>query len=73
MTKERRDATEAFYHAWVSSSTHVITFGRQLMKLQKKGCTINVIISNKAKMLHFFGQMYKSNYFTAEQMTKYEM
>jgi hypothetical protein len=23
--------------------------------------------------LHFVGQMYKSNYFTEEQMTKYEM
>jgi hypothetical protein len=34
---------------------------------------INVIISNKAKTLHFVGQMYKSNYFTEEQMTKYEM
>jgi hypothetical protein len=34
MTKECTDATEAFYHAWVSSSTHVITFGCQLTKLQ---------------------------------------
>ncbi len=73
MTKKCTDATKAFYHAWVPSSTHVITFGCQLMKLQKKCCTINVIISNKAKMLHFFGQMYKSDYFTEEQMTKYEM
>ena len=24
-------------------------------------------------MLHFVGQMYKSNYFTKEQMTKYEI
>jgi hypothetical protein len=35
--------------------------------------TINVIISNKAKTLHFVGQMYKSNYFTKEQMTKYKI
>jgi hypothetical protein len=34
---------------------------------------INVIISDKAKTLHFVGQMYKSNYFTEEQMTKYEL
>jgi hypothetical protein len=27
MTKECTDATEAFYHTWVPSSTHVITFG----------------------------------------------
>jgi hypothetical protein len=57
----------------VSSATHVITFGCQLTKLQKKCCTINVIISDEAKTLHFVGQMYRSNYFTEEQMTKYEM
>jgi hypothetical protein len=34
---------------------------------------INVIISNEAKTLYFVGQMYKSNYFTEEQMTKYEI
>jgi hypothetical protein len=34
---------------------------------------INVIISNKAKALHFIGQMYKSDYFMEDQMTKYEM
>jgi hypothetical protein len=33
----------------------------------------NVIISNEAKTLHFIGQMYESNYFMEEQMTKYEM
>jgi hypothetical protein len=27
MTRERTDATKAFYHTWVSGSTHVITFG----------------------------------------------
>jgi hypothetical protein len=48
-------------------------FGCQLKKLQKKCCTINVIISDKAKALHFVGQMYKSDYFTEDQMTKYEM
>jgi hypothetical protein len=73
MTKERTNATEAFYQTWVPSTTHVITFGRQLTKQQKKCKTINVIISEEAKTLHFIGQMYKSNYFTKEQMTKYEM
>ncbi len=73
MTKEFTDATKAFYHTWVPSSTHVITFGHQLTKLQKKCCTINVIISDKAKALHFIGQMYKSDYFTEDQMTKYKM
>ncbi len=34
---------------------------------------INVIISDEAKTLHFVGQMYKSNNFTKEQMTKYEI
>jgi hypothetical protein len=73
MTKERMDATKAFYHKWVTSSTYVITFGRQLMKIQKKCCTINVIISDEAKALHFVGQMYKSDYFMEDQMTNYEM
>jgi hypothetical protein len=73
MTKERTDATGAFYHAWVPRSTHVVMFGHQLTKLQKKCCMINVIISNKAKTLHFVGQMYKSNYCMEEQMTKYKM
>ncbi len=27
MTKERADVTEVFYQAWVSSTTHIITFG----------------------------------------------
>ncbi len=53
--------------------THIITFGRQLDKQQKKCKNINVIISDKAKTLHFVGQMYMSNYYTKEQMTKYEM
>ncbi len=73
MTKERTNATEAFYQARVPSTTHVITFGRQLTKQQKKCKTINVIISKEAKTFHFVGQMYKSDYFTEEQMTKYEM
>ena len=34
---------------------------------------INIIISDKAKTLHFVGQMYKSDYLTKEQMTKYEV
>jgi hypothetical protein len=73
MTKEHTDATKAFHHTWVPSSTHVITFGCQLTKLQKKCRTINFIISDKAKTLHFVGKMYKSDYFTEDQMTKYEM
>ena len=39
----------------------------------KKCKIINVIISEEAKTIHFVGHMYKSNYFTKEQMTKYEM
>jgi hypothetical protein len=35
MMKERTNATEAFYHAWVPNTTHIITFGHQLTKLQK--------------------------------------
>ncbi len=73
MTKERTNATEAFYQAWVPLTTHIITYGRQLDKQQKKCKNINVIILNEAKTLHFVGQMYKSNYCTEEQMTKYEM
>jgi hypothetical protein len=54
-TKERTDATKAFYHAWVPNTTHIIMFGCQLTKLQKKCKTINVIISKEAKTLHFVG------------------
>ncbi len=53
--------------------THIITFGWQLNKKQKICKTINVIIFDEAKTLHFVGQMYKSGYFTEEQMTKYEI
>ena len=73
MTWECTDATEAFHQAWVPNMTHIITFDRHLTKQQKKCKTINVIISDKAKTLHFVGQMYKSDYFTEEQMTKYEI
>jgi hypothetical protein len=73
MTRERTDATKDFYQAWVPSMTHIITFGCQLNKQQKKCKTINVIISDEANTLHFVGQMYKSDYFTEEQMTKYEI
>jgi len=73
MTREHIDTTKAFYLACVSNMTHIITFGRQLNKQQKKCKTINAIISDKAKTLHFVGQMYKSDYFTKEQMTKYEI
>jgi hypothetical protein len=62
MTKERTNATEAFYQAWVPLTTHMITFGRQLNKQQKKCKNINVIILEEAKTLHFVGQMYKCNY-----------
>ncbi len=53
--------------------THIITFGRQLNKQQKKCKMTNAIISDEAKTHHFVGQMYKSNYFTKEQMTKYQI
>jgi hypothetical protein len=59
MTKECTDATEAFYHTWVPSSTHVITFGCQLTKLQMKCRTINIIVSDEAKTLHFIGPCIK--------------
>jgi hypothetical protein len=72
-TKERTNATEAFYQAWVPSTAHIITFSCQLDKQQKKCKNINVIISDKAKTLHIVDQMYKSNYYTKEQMTKYKM
>jgi hypothetical protein len=61
MTRERTDTTKAFYQAWVPNMTHIITFGRQLNKQQKKYKAINVIISDEAKTLHFVGQMYKSD------------
>ncbi len=55
------------------STTHIITFGRQLNKQQKKCKNINVIISDEVKILHFVGQMYKSNCYIKKQMTKYKM
>ena len=70
MTKEHTNATEVFYQAWVPSITHIITFGHQLNKQQKKCKNINIIILEEAKTLHFVGQMYKSDYYTEEQMTK---
>jgi hypothetical protein len=73
MIRERTDATDAIYQAWVPNMTHIITFGCQLNKQQKKCKAINVIISDEAKTLHFVGQMYKSDYFTKEQMAKYEI
>jgi hypothetical protein len=72
-TRELTDATDAFYQAWVPNMTHIITFGSQLNKQQKKCKAINVIISDEAKTLHFVGQMYKSDYFTKEQMTNYKI
>jgi len=73
MTKERIDTTKAFYQAWVPIMIHIITISWQLNKKQKKCKTINVIISDKAEILHFVGHIYKSDYFTEEQMTKYEI
>jgi hypothetical protein len=73
MTKERTKATEAFYQTWVPSTTHIISFGRQLDKQQKKCKNINIIILNEAKTLHFVGKMYKSDYYTKEPMTKCKM
>ena len=73
MTRELTDTTEAFYQPWVPHMTHIITFGQQLNKQQKKCKTINIIISDKAKTLNFIGQVYKSDYFTEEQMTKYKI
>jgi hypothetical protein len=73
MMKERTNATEAFYHAWVPLTTHIIIFSHQLNKQQKKCKNINVIILEEAKTLHFVGKMYKSDYYTKEQMTKYKM
>jgi hypothetical protein len=73
MTKECTNGTEAFYQAWVPSTTHIITFVGQLNKQQKKCKNINLIISDEAKTLYFVGQMYKSNYYSEEEMTKYEM
>ena len=70
MTRESMEATTAFYQAWVPNMTHIITFGCQLTKQQKKCKAINVVISNKAKTLHFVGQMHKSNFLTKDQMTK---
>jgi hypothetical protein len=72
MTRECTDATDAFYQAWIPNMTHIITFRCQLNKQQKKFKAINAIISKKANRLHFLGQMYKSDYFTKEQMIKYE-
>jgi hypothetical protein len=72
MTKERTNAMEAFYQARVPMTTHIITFDHQLNKQQQECKTINVIILEKAKMLLFFGQMYKSNYYIEEQMIKYK-
>jgi hypothetical protein len=73
MIRERTDATKAFYQAWVPNLTHIFPFDRQLTKQQRKCKAINVIISDKAKILHFVGKMYKSDYFTEEQMTKYKI
>jgi hypothetical protein len=73
MRKECTDATKAFNQAWAPSTTHIITFGCQLDKQQKKCKNINVIILDEAKTLPFVGKMYKSDYYTEEQMTKYEI
>ena len=53
--------------------THFITFGRQLPKQQKKCKVIGVIICDEAKTLHCVRQMYKSDYFTEDKLTKFEI
>jgi hypothetical protein len=63
MTKEHTNTTEAFYQAWVPLTTHIITFSHQLNKQQKKCKNINIIMLEEDK----------NNYYTKEQMTKYEM
>jgi hypothetical protein len=73
MMKECTNATEAFYQAWVPSTTHLITFGHKLDKQQKKCKNINIIILEVTKTLHFVGQMYQSDYYAKDQMTKYKM
>ena len=73
MTQERTDATKALYQVWVPNMTYIITFGCQLTKQQKKFKAIGVIISNKAKTLHFVGQVYRSDYFTEDQLTNFEI
>ena len=70
MTKERTNATEAFYQAWAPSRHHLQMAADQATEKFK---TINVIISEETKTLDFVNQMYKSNYFTEEQMAKYKM
>ena len=50
------------HHLWLT--THKVT---------TKNKAISVTISDRAKTLHFVGQMCKSDYFTEEQMTKYEI
>ncbi len=64
MMKECTNATEVFYQAWIPSTTHIITFGHQLNKQQKKCKNINIVISKEAKTLHFAVQMYTSDYYT---------
>jgi hypothetical protein len=56
MTRECTDATKAFHQAWVPNMTHIITFGRQLNKQQKKCKAINVIISDEAKPSTLLGK-----------------
>jgi uncharacterized membrane protein YgcG len=73
MAQEHTNTTEAFYQEWVPSTTHIITFGCRLDTQQRKCKDINVIISDETKILHIVGQMYKSNYYIEEQITKYKM
>ena len=56
MTREHTDARAAFYQVWVPNMTYIITFGHQLTKQQKQRKAIGVIISDKAKTLHFVGK-----------------
>ena len=74
ITRERTDATEAFYfyQAWVPNMIHIITFGRQLNKQQKNERRSTSSFPTKLKPSTSSGK-YTSDYFTEEQMTKYEI
>jgi hypothetical protein len=55
MTRERTDATEAFYQAWVPNMTHIIIWLATQQTTETMHKMINVIISDGAKTLHFVG------------------
>ncbi len=67
MTKERTDATEAFYQAWVPSTTHIITFGCQLDKQQKSARPSTSSSQTKPKPSTLLGKCIRA---TSTQKTK---